>query len=56
MYQLNEIIQTKKAHPCGGNEFTIIRIGADYKIKCNTCGRVLLLDKTKLDKMVKNKK
>ena len=56
MYQINEEIVTKKTHACGGNVFTIIRIGADYKIKCNTCGRVLLVDKPKLDKMVKNKK
>ncbi len=55
MYQLNQIITTKKTHACGTNEWTVVRTGADYKIKCNNCGRVLLVDSSKLDKMVKNK-
>ena len=55
MYQLNQIIKTKKTHACGANEWTVVRTGADYKIKCNNCGRVLLVDSSKLDKMVKNK-
>ena len=55
MYQLNQIITTKKTHACGANEWTVVRTGADYKIKCNNCGRVLLVDSSKLDKMVKNK-
>ena len=53
MYELNQIIVTKKAHACGCNEWTIVRIGADYKIKCNQCGRIILLESEKLNKMVK---
>lgn len=53
MYELNQIIITKKTHACGCNEWTIVRTGADYKIKCNQCGRIILLDSEKLNKMVK---
>ena len=53
MYELNQTIITKKAHACGCNEWKIIRIGADYKIKCNQCGRIILLESEKLNKMVK---
>ena len=56
MYEINQTIITKKAHACGGNEWTIIRVGADYKIKCNKCGRVILLENEKLTKMVKKTK
>ena len=53
MYELNQTIITKKAHTCGCNEWTIIRVGADFKIECNQCKRVVLVDSTKLNKMVK---
>lgn len=56
MYEINQTIITKKAHACGGNEWTVIRVGADYKIKCNKCGRVILLENEKLTKMVKKTK
>ena len=52
-YELNTKITTKKPHPCGGNLWTIVRVGADYKIKCNQCGRIILLESEKLNKMVK---
>ena len=53
VFTLNQIIKTKKPHPCGCNEWTIIRVGADFKIECNQCKRVVLVDSTKLNKMVK---
>ncbi len=53
MYKESEKITTKKTHACGGNNWTIIRVGADYKIKCDQCGRVLMLTKEKLDKIIK---
>ena len=42
---LGDVIQTRKPHPCGGNEWTVTRTGADIKIKCNTCGHVVMLDR-----------
>jgi hypothetical protein len=53
MYELNEQIKTKKAHVCGSNTWTIIRIGADLKIKCEGCGRIILMSKQDLDKKIK---
>lgn len=53
MYQLNQIITSKKPHACGGKEWTIVRVGADYKIKCGTCGRELLVPLCKLEKIIK---
>ena len=42
---LGDVIQTRKAHPCGGDTWVVIRTGADIKIKCQTCGRIVMLDR-----------
>ena len=42
---LGDVVLTRKPHPCGGNEWTVTRTGADIKIRCNTCGRVVMLDR-----------
>ncbi len=52
-YQINGIIISKKPHACTGNQWEIVRIGADVKLKCTTCGRFLFVDYDKLNKMVK---
>ena len=40
-----DVIRTRKPHPCGGDEWTVIRTGADIKIRCNGCGRIVMLDR-----------
>ncbi len=42
---LGDVIISRKPHPCGGSQWTVIRTGADIKMKCNTCGRVVMLDR-----------
>ena len=42
---LNQIVQLKKKHPCGGDRWKVVRIGADIKITCLTCGRTVMLDR-----------
>lgn len=42
-YKLNNKVKMKKAHPCGSCDFTVVRTGADVKIKCDKCGRVIML-------------
>ena len=43
----------KKPHPCGGNEWEILRAGADFKIRCLKCGHMVMLDRIKFEKGVK---
>lgn len=52
-YRLNSIVIMKKPHPCGTNEWTIIRVGADIKIKCNSCGRTIMLPRIEFNKKLK---
>lgn len=42
---IGDVIRTRKPHPCGGDQWTVTRTGADIKIRCNTCGRVVMLDR-----------
>lgn len=43
--RLGDVIQTRKPHPCGGDTWVVIRTGADIKIKCQRCGRIVMLDR-----------
>lgn len=52
-YSLGDKVITKKAHPCGGKEWEIVRIGVDYKLKCLTCGRIIMIPSEEINKIVK---
>ena len=52
-YKLGSIVIMKKQHPCGTNEWTIIRMGADIKIKCNGCGHTVMLSRIDFNKKLK---
>ena len=43
--RLNDLVQMRKAHPCGSDQWSVIRIGADIKIKCLGCGRIVMMDR-----------
>ena len=53
--EFGEIIETKKPHPCGGKRWEIVRVGADYKIKCLTCDRIVMLAPDELNKCIRRK-
>lgn len=52
-FPIDAIVETKKPHPCGGVLWKIVRTGADYKIKCLTCGRIVMLTPDELKKRVR---
>ena len=53
MFSVGDTVITKKAHPCGGNRWTVIRMGADVKIRCEQCGRIVMLPLDEFKKRVK---
>lgn len=53
-FDLGDIVEMKKQHPCGTNKWEIIRLGADVKIKCVNCGRIIMIPRTKFVKGLKN--
>lgn len=50
---VGDTVLMKKPHPCGAREFTITRIGADFKIRCAGCGREMMLPRSKVEKNIK---
>lgn len=50
---VGDIVYMKKVHPCGSHEWEVLRTGADFKIKCKGCGRLVMLPRVKLEKSVK---
>ncbi|NLL31333.1 MAG: DUF951 domain-containing protein [Clostridiales bacterium] len=52
-FDLGDVVQMKKPHPCGNNKFEITRLGADIKIKCTECGRIVMLPRSKFQKNAK---
>ena len=52
-YELGSIVLMKKAHPCGDNKFTVVRTGVDIKIRCENCGRCIMLPRVEFNKKIK---
>ncbi len=53
MYNVGDKIKSKKPHACGGNVWTVVRTGSDYKLKCDKCSHEIWADSTALKKMIK---
>ena len=51
--QVGNVIQTKKQHPCGSNRFDVLRVGMDFKIRCQGCGREIMLPRVKIEKNIR---
>lgn len=51
--RLNDKLIMKKKHPCGSEVFTVTRIGMDFKIRCDTCGREVMVPRVKCEKNIK---
>lgn len=51
--RIGDVLLMKKKHPCGCSEFSVLRIGADFRIRCNGCGREVMLERVKVEKNIK---
>ena len=56
MYNVGDIVTIKKKHPCGSFDWEILRTGADFKLKCLGCGRVIMFSYEDFKKRVKKVK
>ncbi len=52
-FELGDRILMRKPHACGKNEWSVIRTGADIKLKCLNCGRIVMLDRMDFIKSAK---
>jgi hypothetical protein len=51
--RLGDVVRLRKQHPCGGFEWEVVRLGADIGIRCQTCSRRVLLERSVFEKRVK---
>jgi len=50
---VGDVVRTRKAHPCGSDQWEIIRLGADVRIRCVGCGRSVLMPRVKLERRIR---
>lgn len=50
VFQLGDVVRMKKQHPCGSFNWEVIRMGADIKIKCQGCGRMVMLPRSEFER------
>ena len=51
--RLGDVVRLRKQHPCGSFEWQVVRLGADIGIRCRTCSRRILLERSVFEKRVK---
>lgn len=51
-YNIGDIVRTKKVHPCGNKLWEITRTGVDFKMKCQGCGHIIILERQKALKII----
>ena len=51
-YDIGSLVVMKKGHPCGENLWEVIRLGADIKIKCSKCGRMVMIPRIDFNKKI----
>ncbi|MFR3754272.1 MAG: DUF951 domain-containing protein [Enterocloster sp.] len=49
-YEVGDIVKFKKPHPCGSNEWEILRVGADFRLKCMGCGHQIMVARRLVEK------
>jgi len=52
--RLGDSLFLRKPHPCGGVAWTVIRLGADIGIRCDTCGRRVVMPRSELEGRVRH--
>ncbi|MBE6909403.1 MAG: DUF951 domain-containing protein [Ruminococcaceae bacterium] len=52
--RVNDRVEMKKPHPCGGRTWLLTRVGMDVKLRCESCGREVMLPRAKAEKGIKS--
>ena len=52
-FDIGDIIRMKKPHPCGSHEWEVLRVGADFRLKCAGCGHQIMVPRKLVEKNTK---
>lgn len=50
---IGDILKLKKQHPCGSREWEVLRVGADFRLKCRGCGHQIMIARRLLEKNIR---
>lgn len=50
---VGDVLKMKKNHPCGSSEWTVLRVGMDFKLRCQGCGHEVMLPRSKAEKNIR---
>lgn len=51
--RLGDRLTLKKQHPCGGTDWDVLRVGADFRLRCVTCGRELMAPRSRIERSIR---
>lgn len=51
--RVGDVLQMKKPHPCSCNLFNVLRVGMDFKLECQKCGRQFMIPRSKAEKNIR---
>ncbi len=52
-FETGDIVKLKKKHPCGSFEWEVLRVGADFRLKCRGCGHQIMIARKLVEKNAK---
>ena len=52
--EIGDVLNMKKPHPCGSSKWEVLRVGADFRLKCLGCGHQVMLKRTLVEKNTKS--
>lgn len=52
-YDVGDVVRLKKKHPCGSSEWEVLRVGADFRLKCMGCGHQIMIARKLVEKNTK---
>ena len=51
--RVGDVLTMKKAHPCGAKDWLVLRVGADFRLRCTGCGHEVMGQRLKFEKNVR---
>ena len=51
--RLEDVLVLKKSHPCGSQEWVVLRTGIDFRLRCKGCGHEVMIAREKLEKRIR---
>ncbi len=51
--QVGDVLELKKVHPCGSKHWRVLRVGMDFRLKCEGCGHDLMIPRAKAEHSIK---